>query len=233
MPPKAQEVRGRQDRLYPEVRKNRRDETPVGIPAFDKPLMFENSAKQAIRILNRGPKVIKKNAPDTHVWVQQQPQIGKNSLFSDLVKDAQVKVRGEAEARKSSGDDSTLNSIAVLNINKGNLMELRGKVQGDRLKILLDDGAGMSLINRKKVEQLNLSVFPAAHEIGLKGFQGEVSEVCTETTDVVIEVVDQSGYTHKLGVVRALVCDLRCFDMILGMPSHIEFDIRKNYMLQE
>jgi hypothetical protein len=91
----------------------------------------------------------------------------------------------------------------------------------------------MSLINRKKVEQLNLPVFPAAHEIGLKGFQGEVSEVCSETTDIAIEVTDQSGYSHKLGVIRALICDLGSYDMIMGMPSHVEFDIRKNYRGQE
>jgi hypothetical protein len=149
------------------------------------------------------------------------------------VGEARERVRVELNVRRSPEDDSALNSIAVLNVNKGHLMELRGKVQGDRLKILLDDGAGMSLINRKKVEQLNLPVFAAAHEIGLTGFQGKVAEVCSETTDISIEVTDQSGYTHKLGVIRALICDLGSYDMILGMPSHIAFDIRKNYRGQE
>jgi RNase H-like domain found in reverse transcriptase/Reverse transcriptase (RNA-dependent DNA polymerase) len=114
---------------------------------------------------------------------------------------------------------------------RSNLIRIRGKHKGSHLTILLDDGAAINIISRRKVQELGLHTLLLDQPITVSQFQGQTVANCTHAVFMPISVIASTGKTHVIqSAVPYIVMDLESnFDIIMGMPIHEQFDLDKQY----
>jgi len=114
---------------------------------------------------------------------------------------------------------------------RASLLKIKGRYRGSAFTVLMDDGAAINIVSRRKVRDLGLPTFTLPTPIAVSQFQGQHVDNCSEAVFIPITVTSKkfSDFTINTDV-PFIIMDLDgSFDMIMGMPTHEQYSIAKQY----